>query len=125
MRQLISEEGGLDAALAFLEDAYSTCLERADRTPEHPILVALLLAQDDQETAIVVTGLLHDALEDTNVGASELRASFGSDIARVVEALSEDPSITKNRKRKAALRQQVLDSGPEAAAVSLADKIAN
>jgi guanosine-3',5'-bis(diphosphate) 3'-pyrophosphohydrolase len=72
----------------------------------------------------VVTGLLHDILEDTEVSADELREQFGSDIALAVEALTQDPSIRGYRRRKAALREQILAAGPEVAAVSLADKLA-
>jgi guanosine-3',5'-bis(diphosphate) 3'-pyrophosphohydrolase len=71
-----------------------------------------------------VTGLLHDVLEDTEVTADELRHRFGPDIALAVEALTQDPSIREYRRRKAALREQILAGGVEVAAVSLADKLA-
>jgi hypothetical protein len=73
---------------------------------------------------VILTGLLHDVLEDTDVTAAQLRERFGPAISRRVQALTEDPSITKYRKRKAALRRQILDSSPDVSVVSLADKIA-
>jgi len=72
---------------------------------------------------VIVTGLLHDVLEDTEVTADQLR-EFGPEISRWVQALTQDASITNYRSRKAALRRQILDSSPEATVVSLADKIA-
>ncbi len=71
-----------------------------------------------------MAGILHDVLEDTEVTAVELHATFGAEIAGLVEALTQDPSIKKYRRRKAALRAQILDAGPDAAAISLADKAA-
>jgi len=112
------------SALALLDDAYATRLRRSGRTVEHPIAVAELLRADRQPTSVVVTGLLHDVLEDTDVTVTELRDRFGEQITRWVEALTQDPSIEKYGRRKAALRKQVVTGGPEVAAVTLADKLA-
>jgi tRNA A37 threonylcarbamoyladenosine synthetase subunit TsaC/SUA5/YrdC len=45
-------------------------------------------------------------------------------VTRLVEALTQDPSISDYAERKAALRRQILDAGPAAATVALADKAA-
>jgi len=113
-----------DRAVAFLEDAYESRLRRGGRTAEHPIAVGKLLRDDGQPQQLVLAGLLHDVLEDTDVEPAELERAFGPDVVRLVEALTQDDSIAKHRTRKAALRQQVLDAGPEAATVALADKAA-
>lgn len=91
---------------------------------EHPIAVAQLLADDGQPPRVVVAGILHDVLEDTGATRAELEDPFGVDVAHLVGALTQDAAIRKYRERKAALRRQVVDAGPEAAAVSLADKAA-
>lgn len=111
-------------ALALLDEAYRTRPRRPGRTPQHPIEVAELLLADGQPATIILTGLLHDVLEDTQVTAQELRHGFGPDISRSVQALTEDASIGKYQRRKASLRRQILGSSPETATVSLADKIA-
>jgi len=72
----------------------------------------------------VLAGLLHDVLEDTEVTTAEVRERFGPEVARLVEALTQDPAIADYERRKAALREQVLAGGPGAAAVALADKTA-
>jgi (p)ppGpp synthase/HD superfamily hydrolase len=63
-------------------------------------------------------------LEDTDITPAEPHTRFGADIARLVEALTQDTAIVKYGERKAALRRQILDADPEAAIVSLADKAA-
>jgi guanosine-3',5'-bis(diphosphate) 3'-pyrophosphohydrolase len=108
----------------FLADAYRTRVRRAGKTVEHPIAVAELLTNDGQPPTLVVAGLLHDVLEDTDVTPAELHKRFGADVTRLVEALTQDTAIVKYSERKAALRRQMLDAGPEAAIVSLADKAA-
>lgn len=120
----MTAESDDDPVLRLLADAYRLRLRRPGRTVEHPIAVGELLADDGQPTMVVVAGLLHDVLEDTDVTAGELRECFGSELVRVVEALTQDTAIVKYSERKAALRGQVLDAGPEAAIVSLADKTA-
>ena len=71
----------------------------------------------------MIAGLLHDLLEDTDTTASELEAAFGPHIAELVRALTQDSSFG-NIERTAALRQHIVDAGPETAVVSLADKAA-
>jgi len=120
----MSPDSANDAAHAFLANAYRTRMRRSGRTLEHPIAVSDLLFDEGQPPTVVVAGLLHDVLEDTNLTSGELRECFGPDVARLVVALTQDTAIVKCRERKAALRRQILDAGAEAAVVSLADKTA-
>ena len=120
----ITPESAHDLARVFLADAYRMRLRRAGKTVEHPIAVGELLTDDRQPPTVVVAGLLHDVLEDTDVTPAELRTRFGPDIACLVEALTQDTAIVNYGERKAALRRQILDADPEAAIVSLADKAA-
>lgn len=54
----------------------------------------------------------------------ELQVAFGSRIADLVLSLTEDADLESYPVRKAHLRQQVADAGPDAAAIFLADKLA-
>ena len=117
----ITPESAHDLARVFLADAYRMRLRRAGKTVEHPIAVGELLTDDRHSPTVVVAGLLHDVLEDTDVTPAELRTRFGPDIARLVEALTQDTAIVNYGERKAALRRQILDADPEAAIVSLAE----
>ena len=120
----VADTPGASAALELLRAAYGTRLKRPGRDPQHSVKVAELLFADGASAPVVVAGLLHDVLEDTEVTSDELRAVCGSEITRVVEALTEDPSIAKYRARKAALRARIVAAGPNVAMVSIADKLA-
>jgi guanosine-3',5'-bis(diphosphate) 3'-pyrophosphohydrolase len=115
---------GAREALAFLAEAYDRRLRRRGRTIEHPIAVAELLAAEGEPAPVVLSGLLHDVLEDTDVTADELAERFGTEVASMVAALTQDPALSKYRPRKAALRRQVMGAGPAVAHVALADKLA-
>ena len=84
----------------------------------------MLLADRGADDEVVAAGLLHDVLEDTSVTQDELQREFGARITDLVAHLSEDASIEPYAERKAHLREQVADGGPDAATVFLADKLA-
>jgi len=113
---------GTGAAIAFLTEAYESRLQRAGRAVEHPEEVARLLADDGQPAPVVIAGLLHDVLEDTDTPAQALQDAFGPQVTQLVKALTQDPAIRSYRRRKAALREQILSAGRDAATVALADK---
>lgn len=111
-----------EEARTYMEEAYRRSGDEA--AAEHPLAVAHLLDEDGQPARLVLAGLLHDLLEDTHVSAAELRERFAPDVTDLVEALTQDSSISGYQERKAALRQQIVDAGSEAATVALADKSA-
>jgi (p)ppGpp synthase/HD superfamily hydrolase len=89
----------------------------------HPLEVAILLRDAGYPDHVVATGALHEVLEDTDVDKRELEERFGPDVAELVDALTDDPSIEDQQERRAALRLQVAEAGEEAAAVFAADKV--
>jgi HD domain len=90
----------------------------------HPIEVGRLLRGDGQPDHVVAAGLLHDVLEKTATPALELEREFGTRVAQLVAAVSDDPSIKVYEERKRELRDRVERSGSETLAVYAADKIA-
>jgi (p)ppGpp synthase/HD superfamily hydrolase len=70
-----------------------------------------------------VLGLLHDVVEDTPRTVDDVRDAFGSPMADMVGALTEDPSMRRYAQRKRDLRSRSLAAGSPAVDVALADKI--
>ena len=89
----------------------------------HPLEVASLLFDAGAPDHLIAAGVLHDTIEKTHVVASDLRERFGSRVAALVLAVSEDESITGYVQRKAALREQVARAGEEALMLFAADKL--
>jgi (p)ppGpp synthase/HD superfamily hydrolase len=112
-------------ALNFANQRHAGQKRELDDLPfvTHPVEVACLLHEAGYPDAVVAAGVLHDVLEDTDAERSELEARFGDEVAELVEAVSEDPSIGDDVERKAALRLQVARAGEHAAAVFAADKV--
>jgi GTP diphosphokinase / guanosine-3',5'-bis(diphosphate) 3'-diphosphatase len=92
---------------------------------EHPIAVADLLLESGYDGALIPAAYLHDVVEKTDVTLEEIRERFGPQVAMLVDFLSEDPAIDGYGARKRALRQRVLESGADSAAIYAADRVAN
>ncbi|MQA76024.1 MAG: HD domain-containing protein [Solirubrobacterales bacterium] len=114
------------AALAWARELHGGQTRAVDRAPFilHPLEVAALLFGRDFDDEVVAAGLLHDAVEDTDVGVDEIRARLGDRVAEIVGALTEDVAIGDYAERKAALREAAAAAGPDAHAVFAADKVA-
>jgi GNAT superfamily N-acetyltransferase len=114
----------------LLRDAYEFAREAhhdpgsGDTDIDHPAAAAHVLREAGFPEEIVAAGLLHDVLEDTSTTAKELRERFGTEIADLVGAVTENDSIERYERRKAALRGQVVEAGADASAVFAADKLA-
>ena len=113
------------AAVAYAERAHDGQRRKVDGAPFilHPLEVASLLYHSGAPDHLVAAGALHDTIEKTPVVASDLRERFGSRVAALVLAVSEDESITGYAQRKAELRQQVVRAGEEALMLFAADKL--
>ena len=86
--------------------------------------VGWLLCLDGQSEDVIAAGLLHDVLEKTGTTSAELACLFGTRIVRLVESVSDDPSVTDYESRKRELGHRVAQAGPDTRAVFAADRIA-
>jgi GTP diphosphokinase / guanosine-3',5'-bis(diphosphate) 3'-diphosphatase len=55
----------------------------------HCIAVAAILAELKVPPAIIISGLLHDTVEDTSVTLEDLRSEFGDEVARLVDGVTK------------------------------------
>jgi GTP pyrophosphokinase len=86
-----------DANGDLLRKAYIFAMEahgiqkRASGAPyfSHSAEVARILAELGMDVLTIVTALLHDVLEDSNVSYEELEEIFGSEVAFLVEGVTK------------------------------------
>ena len=112
-------------ALAFAATCHEGQTRDLDDAPfvTHPVEVACLLHEAGYSDEVVAAGVLHDVLENSPAELGDLEQRFGPEVARLVAAVSDDPSIKDDARRKAALREQVARAGDCAVAVFAADKV--
>ena len=84
------DEALLNRAYVYSMKAHGAQL-RASGDPyfSHPIQVAGLLAQMKLDTASIVTGLLHDTIEDTVATLDEIEHLFGPEVGRLVDGVTK------------------------------------
>lgn len=100
----------------------------ADGEPyiNHPLEVANLLANVGkiEDYNILIAGILHDTVEDTETTREELTELFGAEVCGFVLEVTDDKSLAKQeRKQKQIEHAPHLSHG--AKQIKLADKISN
>ena len=55
----------------------------------HPLCVAIILADLELDKESIVAGILHDVVEDTVLTEEELAASFGKEVALLVDGVTK------------------------------------
>ena len=113
------------AAFEFAAARHAGQYREIDHAPfiAHPVEVGQLLDCDGHPDEVIAAGLLHDLLEKTGTTSAELQRRFGTRIARLVESVTDDPSIDAYKSRKRELRDRVAHARPDTLAIFAADKI--
>ena len=91
----------------------------------HPFGVALILLQYGFGEDLIIAGLLHDTVEDSDMTVGEIERVFGSRVAQIVDGCSEpnrsDPWMVRKSHAIEFLRSAPLDTK----IVACADKLHN
>ncbi|MEK7704249.1 MAG: bifunctional (p)ppGpp synthetase/guanosine-3',5'-bis(diphosphate) 3'-pyrophosphohydrolase, partial [Myxococcota bacterium] len=96
----------------------------------HPLEVAHLLAELRLDEASIVTGLLHDTVEDTLATLDELRGMFGEEVAALVDGVTKLSQIrfdTDEHKQAENFRKMLIAMAKDIRVilVKLADRLHN
>jgi len=99
----------------------------------HPLEVAGILAQLHLDEASIVTGLLHDTIEDTLATAEELTELFGPEVAQLVDGVtklskfSASATLSQEEKQAENFRKMIIAMAQDIRVilVKLADRTHN
>jgi GTP diphosphokinase / guanosine-3',5'-bis(diphosphate) 3'-diphosphatase len=85
-----ADQAALNRAYVYAVKAHGAQLrDSGDPYFSHPVGVAYILAQMRLDTASVVTGLLHDTVEDTVATLDDIERVFGPEVARLVDGVTK------------------------------------
>ena len=85
-----ADEDALNRAYVYSMKAHGAQLrDSGDPYFSHPVEVAGILARMKLDTASIVTGLLHDTVEDTVATLDDIERVFGPEIARLVDGVTK------------------------------------
>lgn len=87
----------------------------------HDIRVGVYLYENNYSDEIVLAGLLHDALEFSEITEKMLKENFGEKVLEIVKANSKDRKISDSDERIEENIRRCVESGEEALIVKMAD----
>ena len=127
-----------DADVGFIQDAYEFAKEahkgQQRRSGQeyivHPVEAAKILADLHMDVITIVTGLLHDVVEDTDVPLSKICEAFGEDVAQLVDGVTKLSRIefkSKEEQQVENLRKMFLAMAKDIRVIiiKLADRLHN
>jgi (p)ppGpp synthase/HD superfamily hydrolase len=120
--------------LAF--EAHSSQFRKGTSIPYivHPMDVASILLKNMAPENVVIAGLLHDVVEDTNTPIQSIAEAFGEEVADLVQQASEPPELLSDddavkretwKARKMDTISRLKSYDVNAKLLSCADKLSN
>jgi (p)ppGpp synthase/HD superfamily hydrolase len=120
-----------EEALVYATQLHADQTRKNSQTPyiSHLLIVTGLVLEAGGDQDMAIAALLHDAVEDQGglETLEEIRSHFGDRVANIVDACSDTYTIPKPpwRRRKEIYLAHLVENGPDARLVSLADKLHN
>ena len=116
----------IEEAIEVAAEAHQGQYRKGTDTPyiTHPYAVGLILMEAGCTEAVIIAGILHDTVEDTDLTLEFIRERFGEDIANIVDGCSENKAL-RWRARKTERIEALRTASPEICTVTCADKLHN
>lgn len=121
----------LQKAYDFSERAHSGQIRRSGEPYiSHPLSVAGILADLRLDLDSIITGLLHDTVEDTEVTIEDIRREFGDAVAALVDGVTKISKMnfkTSTERQGENIRKMIVAMGKDVRVilVKLADRLHN
>ncbi len=118
----------IELAITTMLEAHGLGRRKSGQSFEatHVLAVGLLVKDFGFGEDAVISGILHDTLEDTDLERTVIERRFGAHVLATVEDVTEPPRGTRWRARKETYIAQLRDTPrDDARAVASADKIHN
>jgi len=124
----VSEIAKILEAASFAAEKHKDQARKGSGQPyvNHPLEVAKLLADVGGvvDADMIIAGLLHDTVEDTDTTFDELEEKFGSRATGFVRELTDDKSLPKAERKRLQV-EHAPNMTFEAKQIKIADKISN
>ena len=116
----------IEEAIEIAAEAHHGQYRKGTDTPyiTHPFAVGFLLMEAGCPETVIIAGILHDTVEDTDLTLAFIRERFGDTIANIVDGCSENKAL-RWRARKTERIEALKTASPEVCTVTCADKLHN
>jgi len=104
------------------------CVNKKCRNPKpiilHSVRVALKLIELKQPQEVIIAGILHDLIEDTDCKIQDIKKKFGLKVANIILNISQE-KIGDYKKRWKILMEKIEKAGKSAMILKLVDMYEN
>lgn len=117
----------IDYAIYFATKAHTGQKRKTEQDVDmifHPFTVGMILQRAGAKTECVIAGILHDVVEDTKYTLEDIKEQFGTQIANIVDEVSENKSLPW-KERKIEAINKIKTASMDGKLVKCADKISN
>lgn len=118
-------EKKMDSAIITLSIAFSQSGKNEKPVILHSINVGMALFNHGYDEDTIISGILHDILEDTGYGVDKLTDEYGKTVASIVKATSFNAEIENSFERNEDVFKRCKATGKSALTVKCADLIDN
>lgn len=127
MYKSISSEDGykIEKAVSYLVKKYEESGKNSKPVVLHSLRAGMCLLEFGYETDVIITGILHDLIEDSKVSVNDIKNDFSSEIAVWVEAVSFNTNINDPVKQYKEMFQRTIAAGRTSVIVKAADLLVN
>ena len=116
----------LNTAIEFATKKHSGQFRKSTAIPYilHPLEVLQILYSMRADTNLMIAGVLHDMVEDTDTSLNEIRELFGNDVAELVASNSEDKSKSWDERKQHTI-DELANANQRVKMLIMADKLSN
>jgi len=113
-------------AIHFAAEHHAGQMRKGTNIPYilHPLEVLQILYSMRADSEVLIAGVLHDTVEDTDATLDEIRERFGADVASLVASNSEDKSKTWDERKQHTI-DTLLTAPYRVKQLILSDKLSN
>ncbi len=122
----IENNNRLSEAIIFATERHRGQFRKGTSTPYivHPMETFQILYSMRADTNLLIAGVLHDTVEDTDTTLDEIIEKFGDDVADLVASNSEDKSKTWQERKEHTIKE-LANADIRVKMLIMADKVAN
>lgn len=111
----------IENAIVFMVKQFLKCYKSGKPVILHSIRVGTKLMQMNQSKDMVITGFLHDLIEDSNTNIKQIKKQFGADVAKLTKALTFSDKIKDYKERWKNEIKKIIETGREAMIIKVVD----
>jgi len=122
----VSDGELLNRAIKFAVDKHAGQVRKGTNIPyiTHPLETMTILNAMRADTNLLIAGLLHDTLEDTDTSPNEILKNFNKDVVELVAEHTEDKTKSWDQRKKYEIKE-LEQASKRVKMLVMADKVSN